>query len=128
AASAAPAAPAASTSAADPAASTSPIGVVEVPDGRHTNTDEYEVRFIALSGDVVESRTGPLPVRYRPLGTEGFVRVEVRMPSTGARAWSQPFWLQPDREAISEAVQDPFVQDPFVRDSIVQDPLIELVF
>ncbi len=54
---------------------------------------EFDVVFVEASGDVAARITGPLPVRYRPRGDEGFVRVEVVERATGGRAWSQPFWI-----------------------------------
>lgn len=54
---------------------------------------EFEVRFIAASGDVVATVVGPLPARYRVRGDERFVRVEALDRTRGGKAWSQPFWI-----------------------------------
>lgn len=67
--------------------------VVEVERDAEEPGRPYEVTFVAASGAIVARHSGPLPARYVPQGHEGFVRVEVRSPSSGAMAWSQPFWL-----------------------------------
>lgn len=53
--------------------------------------ERAEFLFINASGDLVLRLQNVDVARYSLLGTEGFVRVEIR--ARGKRAWSQPFWL-----------------------------------
>lgn len=62
------------------------------------------IRFIDARNEVVAAFRGDR-ASYRPLGDEGFVRVEV-VSKAGRAAWSQPFFLVPeDSEAISQGRQ-----------------------
>ncbi len=57
----------------------------------------YKVCFIDADFRVLSKTTinisSQQEARYRPDGSEGFIRIEVEERVTGQKAWSQPFWL-----------------------------------
>lgn len=58
-----------------------------------TTDSPVNVEFINGAGEVVYKTHGD-QARYQPTGAEGFVRIRLYDAATGARAWSQPFWLR----------------------------------
>lgn len=70
------------------------------PDADNPTDAEYIVTFIDAGRNIVARREGPLPAAYAPTGAEGFVRIEVMDPTTGRKAWSQPFWVVPGIGAL----------------------------
>lgn len=77
-------------------ATTGPQVELSAADGmvRCAGATVHRVSFIDRQGRVRAEADGPEAL-YRPAGDEGFVRVEAR-DGRGGRAWSQPFWLEPD--------------------------------
>lgn len=58
-----------------------------------TSSEPAEIVFINAFRDPVLRLDNALEGRYQPVGTEGFIRIEIRGRASGRRAWSQPFWL-----------------------------------
>jgi len=57
------------------------------------SSEAAEIAFINAANERVLALHNVLEGKYQPVGTEGFVRVEIRSLSGERRAWSQPFWL-----------------------------------
>jgi hypothetical protein len=78
-------------------ASTGPAAEFDVADGeiRARAARDTSLHFFDRDDRLLLARPGP-EARYRPLGQEGFVRVECRAPG-GRTAWSQPFWVERGR-------------------------------
>jgi hypothetical protein len=70
-----------------------------------SSPDASVIRFIDQDGKVVAQ--GPASwAGYRPSGRERWVRVEAVM-DDGRTAWSQPFWLMPNRPQVSVSDETP---------------------
>jgi hypothetical protein len=58
---------------------------------------DYEVHFLDADFNSVSSvtlgKSGETEARFKPVGNEGFIRIEVEEKDTYKKAWSQPFWL-----------------------------------
>ncbi len=57
------------------------------------SSEPADIVFINAANQRVLRVQSALEGTYRPLGTEGFVRVEIYGLASRKRAWSQPFWL-----------------------------------
>jgi len=56
------------------------------------SSESAEIVFINAENRRVLTVRNAREGRYQPVGTEGFIRIEIRG-SSGKRAWSQPFWI-----------------------------------
>jgi len=78
-------------------ATTGPQVEIGVADGVvHCPGDLAEVIFLDQSGRIRAATEGA-EASYRPVGDEGFVRVEAR-DRAGGRIWSQPFWIDAEED------------------------------
>lgn len=57
------------------------------------SSEPAKIVFLNAANKSVLTLPSAMEGKYEPLGTEGFVRVEIHGLASKKRAWSQPFWL-----------------------------------